>query len=85
MFKRMVLTTVVVVACVALAGARPAVSVTALLKDGSTVKGEFLTDKVKGTTIFAKELVLDGHAGGIPGKKQGGENKSGCILMQSNV
>ena len=59
MFKRMVLTTVVVVACAALAGAKSAVSATALLKDGSTVKGEFLTDKVKGSTIFAKELVLD--------------------------
>ena len=59
MIKRIVLTAVVVAACAALAGARPAVSVTALLKDGSTVKGEFLTDKVKGPTIFAKELVLD--------------------------
>lgn len=59
MIKRIVLTAVVVAACAALAGARPVVSVTALLKDGSTVKGEFLTDKVKGTTIFAKELVLD--------------------------
>lgn len=59
MIKRIVLTAVFVVACAALAGAGPSVSAVALLKDGSTVKGEFLTDKVKGPTIFAKELVLD--------------------------
>ena len=59
MIKRIVLTAVVVAACAALAGARSAVSAVALLKDGSIVKGEFLTDKVKGQTIFAKELVLD--------------------------
>ena len=59
MIKRIVLMAVVVAAFTALAGARPVVSATALLKDGSTVKGEFLTDKVKGPTIFAKELVLD--------------------------
>ena len=59
MIKRIVLTAVIVTACAALAGAKSVVSATALLKDGSTVKGEFLTDKVKGTTIFAKELVLD--------------------------
>ena len=59
MIKRIVLTVVFVVAFTVLAGARPAMSAVALLKDGSTVKGEFLTVKVKGTTIFAKELVLD--------------------------
>ena len=59
MIRRIVLTAVAVAACAALAGARPAVSAVAVLKDGSTVKGEFLTDKVKGSTIFAKELVLD--------------------------
>lgn len=59
MIKRVVLTAVIVVAFTALAGQGLAVSATALLKDGSTVKGEFLTDKVKGVTIFAKELVLD--------------------------
>lgn len=38
--------------------AKPAVTVTALLRDGSTVKGDFLTKKITGTTLFEKNLVL---------------------------
>ena len=41
MIKRMILTAVVVAAFTALAGQGLAVSATALLKDGSTVKGDF--------------------------------------------
>ena len=37
----------------------PTVSAMAVLKDGSAVKGKFLTDKVEGTTLFAKNLSLD--------------------------
>lgn len=35
------------------------VSANATLKDGSTVKGEFLTQKITGSTIFANQLALD--------------------------
>jgi len=59
MAKLMALAAVAVAAFAALAGALPAVSVTASLKDGSTVKGEFLTDKVKGSTLFSKDLALE--------------------------
>jgi len=53
------------VACVAAAGAgfaalaaKPAVAVTASLKDGSSVKGDFLTKKITGSTLFDKGLAL---------------------------
>lgn len=59
MFKQITLVTVAVIAFMALSGAMPAVSVTVSLKDGSTVKGEFLTDNVKGGTFFAKDLALE--------------------------
>ena len=59
MLKRYVFVTISALVFVAFAEAQPGVSATALLKDGSTVKGEFKTDKVKGTTLFAKDLVLD--------------------------
>lgn len=36
----------------------PAISVTASLKDGSTVKGDFLTKKVVGAALFEKALAL---------------------------
>ncbi|MBQ2624116.1 MAG: hypothetical protein IJG18_03370 [Kiritimatiellae bacterium] len=35
------------------------VTASAALKDGSTVKGEFLTQKITGSTIFLKKLALD--------------------------
>ena len=35
------------------------VSANATLKDGSTVKGEFLTQKITGSTVFANQLALD--------------------------
>ena len=35
------------------------VSANATLKDGSTVKGEFLAQKITGSTIFLKKLALD--------------------------
>lgn len=35
------------------------VSANATLKDGSTVKGEFLTQKITGSTIFLRKLALD--------------------------
>ena len=59
MTKLMTLMTVAVTSFAALAGAMPAVSVKVSLKDGSTVKGEFLTDKVKGSTCFVKDLALE--------------------------
>ena len=59
MVKRFVLVSVAVTSFMVLADAKQTVSATASLKDGSTVKGEFLTDKVEGTTFFSKELVLD--------------------------
>ena len=51
-----------VIACVcalaAFADAKPTVSVTATLKDGSSVRGDFLTKDITGATFFAKNLVL---------------------------
>ena len=51
-----------VIACVcalaAFADAKPTVSVTATLKDGSSVRGDFLTKDITGATLFAKNLVL---------------------------
>ena len=41
-----------------LAGEKTVMSVTASLRDGSTVKGEFNTSEIKGGTLFDKELVL---------------------------
>ena len=35
------------------------VTANATLKDGSTIKGEFLTQKITGSTIFLKKLALD--------------------------
>lgn len=54
-----VLAVVAVTSFIVRADTMQAVSATVLLKDDSTVKGEFMTDKVKGTTLFTKELVLD--------------------------
>ena len=59
MIKRIVLVVVVLTSFIVLADTMQAVSAMVSLKDGSTVKGDFLTDKVKGTTLFARELVLD--------------------------
>ena len=59
MIKRMVWVIAAAISSIALADPKQVVSATASLKDGSTVKGDFLTDKMKGTTLFAKELVLD--------------------------
>lgn len=59
MIKNITSVAVVVAVFTALAGARSAVTVTALLKDDSTIKGELLTDKVRGRALFAKELTLE--------------------------
>ena len=59
MIKRIVLVVVALTSFIARADTMQAVSATASLKDGSTVKGEFHTDKVEGTTLFTKGLVLD--------------------------
>ena len=42
----------------AFADAKPAVGVTASLKDGSSVRGDFLSEGIAGATLFAKNLVL---------------------------
>ena len=59
MIKRFAFVSMAALTFTVLAEAKTAVSATALLKDGSTVKGEFKTDKVRGMTLFAKDLVLD--------------------------
>ena len=50
------------IACVcafaAFAGTNATVNVTASLKDGSSVRGDFLTKDITGATLFAKNLVL---------------------------
>ena len=46
------------VAALTAVGAKPAVLVTASLRDGSTVKGDFLTGKITGVTLFEKNLAL---------------------------
>ena len=45
-------------ALAAFADAKPTVSVTASLKDGSSVRGDFLSEGIAGTTLFKKDLVL---------------------------
>ena len=35
------------------------ITANATLKDGSTIKGEFLTQKITGSTVFANQLALD--------------------------
>ena len=47
-----------VCAFAAFADAKPAVGVTASLKDGSSVRGDFLSEGIAGATLFAKNLVL---------------------------
>ena len=47
-----------VCALVAFSDAKPTVSVTATLKDGSSVRGDILTKDITGATLFAKHLVL---------------------------
>ena len=49
---------VAAVAGFAALAAKPAVAVTASLRDGSTVRGEFLTEKIAGATLFEKNLAL---------------------------
>lgn len=49
---------VAAVAGFAVLAAKPAVAVTASLRDGSTVRGEFLTEKIAGATLFEKNLAL---------------------------
>ena len=57
--KRSIITAITCVcAFAALADAKPTVSVTASLKDGSSVKGDFLTKGITGATLFEKNLVL---------------------------
>ena len=60
--KQMKKSIVNAIACVcalaAFSDAKPTVSVTASLKDGSSVRGDFLTKGIAGSTLFAKNLVL---------------------------
>ena len=50
------------IACVcvlaAFADAKPTISITASLKDGSSVRGDFLSEGIAGVTLFQKNLVL---------------------------
>lgn len=59
MIKQLAFAAIAATTFVSFADAKPSVSANVLLKDGSSVKGEFLTDKVKGTTTFSKDLALD--------------------------
>ena len=56
--KRMMFAAITAVAITTFATAKPAVTVTASLRDGSTVKGDFLTKKITGATLFEKNLSL---------------------------
>ena len=49
---------IAVTAITTLTAAKTAVTVTASLRDGSTVKGDFLTKKITGATLFEKNLAL---------------------------
>ena len=57
MFRVAVCVVAAVAGCAALA-AKPAVTVSASLRDGSTIKGDFLTKTITGATLFEKNLVL---------------------------
>ena len=59
MIKQLTFATIAAVVLTSFADVKPVVSATASLKDGSSVKGECLTDKVKGSTVFSKGLALD--------------------------
>ena len=57
--KRSVMTMAVVAAAfVAVAEEAPVVVATASLRDGSTLKGEFRTDAIRGATVFSRDLSL---------------------------
>ena len=56
--KQMMFAAIVAVAVTTFAAAKPAVTVTASLRDGSTVKGDFLTKKITGATLFENNLSL---------------------------
>ena len=59
MIKQLAFAAIAAVALTSFADEKGIVSATVSLKDGSTVRGEFLTDKVKGATAFSKGLALD--------------------------
>lgn len=60
--KQMKRSIISVIACVcaltAFADVTPTVSVTASLKDGSSVRGDFLSEGIAGATLFQKNIVL---------------------------
>ena len=56
--KQMTFAAITAVAITTFAAAKPAVTVTASLRDGSTIRGDFLTKKITGETFFEKNLVL---------------------------
>lgn len=59
MIRQIALAAVAAAAFTAFAGSKPAaISVSASFKDGSTVKGDFLTKKITGVTLFEKNLAL---------------------------
>lgn len=58
MKRSIVAATACVCAFAVFANAKPTVSVTASLKDGSSVRGDFLAKDIAGSTLFAKNLAL---------------------------
>lgn len=59
MKKQIALMVIAATAMMAFADDAPTVSVTASLRDGSTVNGEFLTKSISGSTVFKKDLALE--------------------------
>ena len=60
MIKQIVLVAIAATAFTSFADVKnTTVAMNAVLKDGSSIKGEFLADKVNGTTAFATSLALD--------------------------
>ena len=49
--KQMTFAAITAVAITTFAAAKPAVTVTASLRDGSTIRGDFLTKKITGATL----------------------------------
>ena len=56
--KQVTFAAITAVAITTFAAAKPAVTVTASLRDGSTIRGDFLTKKITGETLFEKNLAL---------------------------
>ena len=63
------------------ASENPTIAVVASLKDGSTVKGEFRTETIKGETIFSKDLSL--QAGIVRSVSFHGENGGSKVELSN--